>query len=417
MTDVVVVGAGVAGLSAAAALRAAGLDVALLEARGRIGGRAYTERPAQLGGAPFDHGASWLHVAERNPLADLARAQGEALIDSDAHRQRRVFVGNRPATADEVDAFDRCWERVDRLVPADDTSLARVLDPLVADPWLATVETWESSIIEAADADALSAFDWHANQLDGTNLRLPGGVGDFVARRLRTEATLNCPVRRIDSRGRGVAVDTDRGTLHARACVVTVSTGVLGTLRMALPPAVQDALHGLPMGLLSKVALQMDGPERLGMPVNASITRRVEARGAPAMSVFAWPDGHGHIVAFMGGRTAWDRLDPADAEAFAREWLAGVFGSACRGFAPGAVVTGWGNDPFALGAYAYARPGHAGARGAMAEACVDGHVWFAGEAYRTDGLAGTVAGAWLSGQDAANKVVISLDAASKAAVG
>ena len=411
MTDVAVIGAGVAGLSAARALRDAGLEVALLEARDRIGGRAHTTCPDALGGAPFDHGASWLHVAERNPLADMARAAGEALIDSDAHRQRRVFVGGRPATAAEEAAYDACWERVEALAPGEDTSLARLLDPLATDPWLPTVETWEAAIIEAVDATELSAHDWHANQLNGANLRLPGGIGDFVNRRLATQATLGCPVRSVDTSGPGVVLDTAQGTVRARACVVTVSTGVLARLRIVLPPAVQDALHGLPMGLLSKVALRTTGPGRLGMPANTSLQRQVARRGDPALSVFAWPDGHDHVVGFLGGRAAWDRLRPADAEAFLRDWLHDLFGAEAA-FAPGAVCTGWGDDPGSLGSYAYARPGHAAARGTMADACVDGRLWFAGEAYRTDGLAGTVAGAWRSGQDAAAKVAATLRAAT-----
>lgn len=408
MTDVAVVGAGVAGLSAAAALRAAGLEVALLEARDRIGGRAWTERPALLGGAPFDHGASWLHVAERNPLAHLARERGEALIDSDARRQRRIYVGSRPATPGEIGAYDACWDRVEHLAPAEETTLARLLDPLAPDPWLATIETWEGPTIEAADADALSATDWHANQLDGGNLRLPGGIGDFVARHLATPATLGCPVGALHADGPGVVLDTARGTLRARAAIVTVSTGVLGRLRMALPPGVQDALHGLPMGLLSKVALRAAGPGRLGLPQDASVVRRVEARGAPAMSMIAWPDGQDHVIGFMGGRTAWDRRRPGDAEAFARDLLADLFGTEGRGFAPGAVCTGWGDDPYALGSYAYARPGCVGARATMAASCIAGRIRFAGEAYRTDGLAGTVAGAWLSGQDAAARTLAAL---------
>lgn len=407
MTDVAVVGAGVAGLSAARALRAAGLDVALLEARDRIGGRAWTDRPPALGGAPFDHGASWLHVADRNPLATLARDAGETLIDSDAHRNRRVFVGQRPATAAEEAAFDACWEHVEALRPTAECSLARLLDPLAADPWLPTVETWEGAIIEAADAVELSALDWHLNQLDGANLRLPGGVGDLVARHLATPATLSCPVGAIDTSGPGVRLETPRGTVRARACIVTVSTGVLARLPLRLPAAVQDALHGLPMGLLSKVALRAAGPGRLGLPPNSSVQRRVESRGAPALSVFAWPDNHDHVIGFMGGSTAWDRLRPADAEAFLRAWLHDLFGAEADTFAPGAVCTAWGDDPWSGGSYAYARPGHAAARGAMAEACIDDRLWFAGEAYRTDGLAGTVAGAWLSGQDAAAKVLAS----------
>ena len=64
--DVAVVGAGAAGIAAARTLRDAGLGCVVLEASGRLGGRAWTDT-ASLG-APFDQGASWLHDAENNPL-------------------------------------------------------------------------------------------------------------------------------------------------------------------------------------------------------------------------------------------------------------------------------------------------------------------------------------------------------------
>ena len=78
---------------------------------------------------------------------------------------------------------------------------------------------------------------------------------------------------------------------------------------------------------------------------------------------------------------------------------------ALRELGPAAVVTGWGTDPLARGAYAYAGPGAAEARGVMAEASLEGRVLFAGEAYRTDGLAGTVGGAYLSGVAAAERLL------------
>ena len=69
------------------------------------------------------------------------------------------------------------------------------------------------------------------------------------------------------------------------------------------------------------------------------------------------------------------------------------------------MVTGWGTDPFSLGAYAYARPGCADGRGVLAQPLAGGALAFAGEACRVDGLAGTVAGAWLSGRDAAEALL------------
>ena len=409
MNDVVVVGAGVAGLSAAAALRRAGVAVTLLEAGSRSGGRAYTEHPAALGGTAFDHGASWLHAAERNKLADLARANGDALTDSGGTWVRRVFVGNRPATAAELLSYDAAWERYSQVATAraaldPDISLAEAVAELRGDPWTATVETWEAALIAAADPQKFSARDWQLNELHGSNLGVPGGLGALVARRL---APLAGPVRlatkvtRIDwgRAGGGVAVTTPTGTLTARACIVTVSTGVLASggieFAPALPAAQQAAIAGLPMGLLSKVALHLPHPERLGLPAGASLHLQVPAPGVPTMFFLLRPD---HVIGFVGGPAAWElsRAGPAAAEAFAREQFTALTGAALGA----AVVTGWGADPTQLGAYAYATPGHTDARAAM-DAPLGGGLIFAGEAWCLDGLAGTVGGAFLSGERAA----------------
>ncbi len=180
---VVVVGAGAAGLAASAALRAAGAAVTLIEAGARCGGRARTERPAVLAGAAFDHGASWLHDAGRNPLADLARAGGHVLLDAPEMHTARLFVDARPATPAEHDAYadaEARWraavlDRLAGLAPDVDTTLADAAGGLGDDPWRATLEAWEGAVIAAADADVLSVRDWHRNALGGANLRAAGG--------------------------------------------------------------------------------------------------------------------------------------------------------------------------------------------------------------------------------------------------
>ena len=189
------------------------------------------------------------------------------------------------------------------------------------------------------------------------------------------------------------------------------ATGVLaaGAIRFdpALPAPVQEAVAGLPMGLATKVALPAEAGRLLGASENCSVVRRAERRGEPLMVFDAWPEGNAHLVGYVGGAAAWSLAgDDRAAEAFARSELRGLFGAdEDRTLGDGAVVTGWGTDPLSLGAYAYARPGCADLRGALAQPLADGALAFAGEAWRTDGLAGTVAGAWLSGRDAAEAVM------------
>src|SRR6185312_17005957 len=90
--DVIVVGAGLAGLGAGAALRMHRLRHVVLEASDRIGGRAWTAYPEALGGVWFDMGAVWFHDAEHNPLTALAHSVGEALLRSDEMRVERTYI-------------------------------------------------------------------------------------------------------------------------------------------------------------------------------------------------------------------------------------------------------------------------------------------------------------------------------------
>ena len=120
--DVVVIGAGLAGLGAATALRQAGRRAVVLEAADRIGGRAWTAYPPELGGVWFDMGAVWLHSAEINPLVPIARAAGETLLRSDELRRERTYVGTREATPDEYADFSAAWDRYLALQPNDDAA-------------------------------------------------------------------------------------------------------------------------------------------------------------------------------------------------------------------------------------------------------------------------------------------------------
>jgi monoamine oxidase len=418
--DAIVVGAGVAGLAAAAAFRRAGRTCVTLEATGRIGGRAFTDHPATLGGSPFDRGASWLHAAERNPLADLARAAGIALSETRGAWTRRVLIDGRAATEAELDAYARAWERFDQVARAraaagPDTSLADAVAELAGDPWLAQIEVWESTLIAAADPADFSVQDWHLNELSGSNLAVTGGVGALVARVLGPPAgtvRLDTPAQHVAwQRPDGVvAVTTPAGTLRARACVVTVSTGVLraGGIRFdpPLPEAQRAALDGLPMGLLSKAAVPALTAERFGLAPGTSLSRRVADPAEPAMFFHLWPQGRPHAVGFFGAAAAWRFAEagPAATAAFARNELVRLLGGNAAAAFGEAEVTTWGTDPAFLGAYAYARPGCMEARAAMDAPLAD-RLAFAGEAWCTDGLAGTVGGAFLSGERAARMLV------------
>ncbi len=418
--DVVVVGAGAAGLAAARALRASGRQVVVLEASGRTGGRAWTVHPPELDGVWFDVGAIWLHAAEHNPLVPIAQALGERLLRSDELRSRRTFIGSRPLTPAEQAEYDDAWSRFDRAADAllrpglPDVPLAAVARTMPDDPWAVTVESFEGPVICAADANRFSLADWHANSLSGSNLLPEGGIGAFIARLGNgLDITLNAPVRRIAwQETAGVTVETDCGTVRATSCIVTASTAVLasGVIRFdpPLPASVEDCLDGLPMGLAIKVVLRATGPDRLDLPQHCSVDRLVEHSGDPFMPFQCWPFGRPYVQGWIGGSPAWElaRAGEAAAVDFARGELRRIFGARVdRLFAGGArLVSHWDAEPWIRGAYCFAKPGAAGARARLGEPLADGRLIFAGEACHTR-FGGTVGGAWFSGEAAAGAVL------------
>jgi monoamine oxidase len=419
-TDVLVIGAGCAGLGAATALRDHGLSAIVLEAAGHIGGRAWTTYPEALGGVWFDMGAVWLHWAERNPLVPIAQAAGDVLLRSDELRRKRTFVGTREATPAEYTDYDESWARYEataddllRVLP--DAPLAAVADHRPGDAWALTVEAFEGPVICVAEAEEFSLRDWRSNVLDGSNLVPQGGIGAFVARRLGAglDIRLKTPATRLRWNGPGgsVTVETPRGSLSARAAIVTVSTGVLAAGALvfdpALPAETQDCLEKLPMGLAMKVALRATGPDRLDLPLHCSVDRQVARRGDRLVPFQCWPYGRDYVQGWIGGAVAWDLARAGDAAAvdFALAQLRAVFGGRVDALFSGGAhfVTHWEADPFVRGAYSYVTVGNAEARVRLGQPLSDGHLLFAGEACH-DGFAGTVAGAWLSGQQAADTV-------------
>ena len=422
--DVIIIGAGMAGLAAAAALRKRGIAAMVLEASHRAGGRAYTTRPPELGGAWFDHGAMWLHTAERNPLVPIARAAQETLLASDTFRTERTAIAGRQTTPGEDTAYDATWPAYTAmadtiLAEQPDAPLAAVAARMPENPWAHAVENWEGPVINVADPHGFSLRDWRTNQLDGTNLIIPGGIGAFAQRVLAPMAAdilLRCPVTRINWQpsGGGVRVATPNGTMRARGLILTVSTGVLTsnaiTFDPPLPAPVLADLHNLPMGLALKIAFRPSGNDRLGLPDHCSLDRQVQAGQGPAMVFSCWPTGRNFISGWVGGTRAWElnHAGPAAIEDFARAELRHCLGAHADAALQFALITQWGNDPYFQGAYAYARPGHVAARTRLAIPLGDGRLLLAGEAYNDDGLAGTLAGAWNSGTRAAAALCASL---------
>jgi monoamine oxidase len=420
---VLVVGAGAAGIAAARRLLALGRPVQVLEAGGRIGGRALTDHSL---GAPVDLGASWLHEAEHNPLTPLAQALGFTLHDTGRRRRDLLLTAaGAPATAAERAAWERAVDGFDARVAAaardggPDRAVAAAM-PRGA-PWDATAAHWLCAMINAVEAERSSLHDYVATSLGGWNPQVREGIGTLLQRLAAgLPVALHAPVRRLAWTGAGVMAEAPGGPWRGAAAIVTVSTGVLAAGGIGfdppLPPAVEAAIGGLPLGLLSKVVLRA-GPDagRFGLQAFARLGRQVRGPDDGPMSWMLWPFDRDHAVGFVGGARAWAlaAAGPAAAEAAARAELAPYVGAAAvaASFPEPALVSAWGEDPLFRGAYSHARPGCAGARAALRDAAPwDGRLRFAGEAAHAR-YGATVGGAWASGEHAADTVHAALAAA------
>ncbi|QIG47617.1 FAD-dependent oxidoreductase [Nordella sp. HKS 07] len=401
--DVLIVGAGAAGLGAAKALIAQGKSVRVLEAQSRIGGRALTV--SDKFGVPFDWGCAWLHAADRNPFFDEAIAQGATLQHHDLNLDR-LYFGSRRATAVEMAKMFKADFELSSVLEHKTAKGDRLAELLEVSSIGAAAATYAGPMDFAQDTDEISVADlMSAADLD-PNFLVREGFGAIVANWAKSIAVeLDTPVKRLRWDGPGVVAETPRGEVSAKTAIVTVSTGVLafGGLRFSpdLPLAQDEAIHNLPMGLLTKIPLEIKG-DRLGLRPFEDVL--IERHGHHDVYFLCFPFDCDLVVGFVGGDFAWELSAAGEAAAvdFAVQNLARTFGAGIEKQIGRTAMTDWGANPFTRGAYASARPGFAGARKSLMEP-VGERIFFAGEALGGT-LVQTCAGARLSGEAAALQV-------------
>jgi monoamine oxidase len=398
-TDVVIVGAGAAGLAAAHELRRLQKNFVLLESRDRIGGRLYTETAL---GAPYDAGAVYIHWAERNPWTDVARDLRIETLPDAPRGNFRAFENGVESPRETGLARRQKFARLSALLDGDDVADLPISE-IAAQAGADLVEPAQglSRFGVGDEPQRISARDY-ARLWSGGDLVVPGGYGMLAqAYGSGVAVRTNVRVEAIDWSGQGVAVTTNAGILRAKKAIVTVSVGVVksGAIRFTpeLPAVTRDALGGLEMGALSKVGLSFDF-SKLDLPAGDIFTR--ESNGG-AFNFDCRPHGRDLVVAVFGGDFARE-IATSDEEAIAAALDAFVrcVGSSARAAFKGGRAHAWFRDAHALGCYSHCLPGRADAREKFSQPIGD-RICFAGEATGTIGGAMTAGGAALAGREAA----------------
>lgn len=416
--DVVVVGAGVAGMAAARVLVDAGRSVRLLEAAPRAGGRCHTDTASF--GLPFDQGAMWLRQADRNPLSGFAQLY--RFTTGLPQPKDVLFAGPRrlPATANT--AYERAFDAFSLALAEaaeendEDMAAARVLPGVEAGlapddrAWLAAAAARLGPLDAGVELEQLSVKDWF-NRDEPDPVRLVReGLGTLAGRLAQgLPLSVSTTVSRLTMlRGGAVEVETSRGLLRTQAVILTVSTGVLASgaiaIEPALPSALVQALDGLMMGATLKVAMAFDQRSpAIAFPHNTVLLQRTDDQRVAEFLVR--PFGAPMLVCSVGGSLALD-LESRGADehhAFAMESLRAMLGGAAERGLRGRASTSWSRNPLVFGSVTAAKPGQRRARDALRQP-VHEAIHLAGEALGERAIQ-TVHGAYDSGRATARRVL------------
>lgn len=413
MTDpeIVVVGAGAAGIGAGLELAARGVSFVILEAMNRVGGRACTDRTS----LPYawDRGCHWLHNAKVNPLVPFAEAAGANIDRGFTWQNRGVWKDgawlDRAGQRRAQDAIDDAFRAINR-------AGARGLDVPIAEI-LPDAGDWTPLImhllqlVDAADPSEDSAQGSADSDDSVDNWPVRSGYGAVIAGIAKDlPIRLSTPVTKIEQRAKGVSVTTAQGTLEAKAAIVTASTNVLtsGAIAFSNGPAkdLLDHVAEVPCGAYEKFAIAFDcSPFVESGYENATI---LDPAGGPPLVLQLAHFGSPLAVVELGGSHAREFSAAGEAATldFALDKLTQAFGADVRKRVIASTMTQWSAEPYVRGAYSYVKPGGRQRRQDMIAADT-GTVAFAGEAFSATGQA-TAHGAYLSGRGVAAKMAARL---------
>jgi monoamine oxidase len=399
--EVAVVGAGAAGVAAGRHLHDAGIDCLMIEARPRLGGRAWT---AEAAGFSIDLGCGWLHSADRNPWCAIAETQGRTIDRTPPPWMRSGMEIGFPLAEQRAfrEALSAFHERMTAYGDdGPDVAAATLLEGGRWDGLINAVTTY----LSGTEPANLSVRDFARYDDSGVNWRVSEGYGATIAAHAEgVPLKLGCAVTGIDRSEARVRVETAEGTVAADAVIVTLPSTVIAEERVRFTPALPEkveAAAGLPLGLADKLFLALDDAE--AFEADQRLFGSTDPSGTAAYHFR--PFGRPMIEAYFGGSNAAE-LERGGERAFldfATGELTSHLGSDFARRIRPLGMHRWGDDPFVRGSYSFALPGRADCRDVLAGP-VDDRLFFAGEACSRNEYS-TAHGAYLTGIAAAEQAI------------
>jgi monoamine oxidase len=403
--DVVVIGAGAAGLAAAQEAMRQGLTCVVVEAQGAVGGRASVDE--KTFSIPFDRGGAWVHTAAENPLRAVAEKLGFTLVRDE--KQLLAYDGDN----DPVEEGRALEHEVERLAAHWQSLAERGVDiagssaRLDGGKWADVAASVLGPLEVAVDVDQVSTLDFGTIMGEEADCFVKEGLGSVIASlRHGVPLRLEAPASALAWGKDGVVVTAGGEEFRGKRAIVTTSVGVLAKDTIAFEPPLpkwkRKAFDNVAMGVFNKIAFEFKDNVFGDVPAGARV-RRLEAPEQP-MEFVVRPFGSNMAVAFVGGSFARQLEERGSAAAIEHglEVLEKLYGSEVRAQVKAATTTAWGSDPHTEGSYSAAKPGQQHMRRVLGEPVAD-RIYFAGEACHEE-WAEHMAGAYLSGREAAQAI-------------
>jgi monoamine oxidase len=423
--EIIVIGAGIAGIKAAHNLQKEGYKIIVLEGRSRIGGRVWTDRSWK--NYSLDMGASWIHGVKDNPIAELAKKFDAITSKTDFNSRNTYDKRGRVLSSIQQEnifkKFDYILARVKKYrdfiqnTQGQDVSLQTAFEHEIVKQNLSTQEIEElnyciTNIIQnyyGGDISELSLFSWDKeDRFEGDDVVFINGYDQIIQPLAKgLDIRLNQVVRKIDYGNQGVTVTSNNGIFQSDKVIITLPLGVLKKKSVKfyppLPQWKQTAINRLEMAVFNKLYLLFP---------QVFWDKDTHLLGHISSHQCAWTEfvniyryiGKPVLLAFNTGNYAWklEKLSNQEIVDEAMSVLQIIYGNGIPK-PEASLITRWGQDPFSFGAYSYLPAGACCDDYDILAMPVDDRLFFAGEATCRQYI-GTVHGAFLSGEREAMRI-------------